>query len=186
MWFWGRWHAATSLDGITLPTFACVEGRVASIDEIVSPISGVRAAIIRWFLVARAAGVHVTDNGRPVYTPVRTGYWGDGVSVQCGAHRVSIPIDTAFTIEGAFDLQGGTPLPVGLPAAFGEMVAAIPVHQGSLLYQETFLRRGELVRLEAHFAPSPSRGGGAYRGGDADFVVRSELGPVRLIDLSVV
>lgn len=184
MSWWSRLFPARSVAGLERPTLVRLEGEIASDNALASPVSGITAALVRWVVVAERT--IDSRQGRPVhYEAVASGYFGERFEIVVENVLLEVAVSDRLRLRVPMDFEGATAIPSTLPDSVKAITAKVPVVRGALRYAESYLRRGDRVRLEAHVGPL-GHAAGAYRGaGGARLTAMAELGPVTVTDLSV-
>lgn len=175
----GRIFAKRSLDGIVEPTHVDVSATVVTDDVTVSPITFVRAAWLRWsFLEGGAAGGSGGGARSGVaLRPRVSGVLGPTQSLRIGSHTIEVDAE-ATVLDLGQDPGEGVPLTTTVPEPLRSALAAT-TFAGEIYYSETYVLRGDVLRLRAVVVPVA--GGGGYRAQQrVDFAVRPDLGKVRL------
>ena len=140
-----------------------IHARMASPNAVESPMTGMRAAVIRW---AFFTGIQRGSDGRSPgpamrYEPVASGLLGHELLLE--SPRGAIAVDLA-RVALRFDSRGdgGTPVYGSIPPVFRGVLAEKPLGRGMLYYREQFLHHGDPVAITARLVPVPD--GGPFRG----------------------
>jgi hypothetical protein len=174
----------TNLRFISGPTRVSIRGRLASPNETVSPMTGLRAALIELTAGARAMEYDATqDREIEVFRPLGTLVLGSpSVLVETAGGLVEIPtagLRLAFAnVQNLAVTSIDRPLPTDLQAVMDR------IDRGVASYRELSISQGDAVRLEAVVGPRRTGPGGAGAS-DAAWEARPDLGPVVLHDESV-
>jgi hypothetical protein len=164
------------LERVVEPTPVILDGVIETEDETISPMSGVRAAVVRWtFFESLAMG---GLRNRSVVRPVASGMLGPpgrGLLVKVAPHILEIPIH-GLDLRVPGNPNEGHPVGAQLPEMFAEALAAAGAIRGALLYRETYLQHGDAVRVQA-VVSVPCRGEGSpYRAASRiDFVAHGRV-----------
>jgi hypothetical protein len=178
-WF-ERLFPKKTLAGVRAPTAVRVEARVASPNRIVSPISGLAAAVIGWRFYAH----FMEQTGRNEverYALLWNGGRGEDLVLETPEGTVLVPAEGRLlqpAVEGR-----GVSLDVPLPPEAAHLMRE--PNRGAIFYDELLLRTGDRVRLRATVAPSAKDSGSAYRASGerrCDFEALPRLGPVVVED----
>jgi len=173
----------------TSPGKITLSGTIASRNEIVSPLTDLRANAFVWQFSARTHELGpLRRNQFPqqleTFSPCGTRQWGGPMVLQVeGGLRVRVPWRALeLSVHG---MQGeGMPLECPLPGEIAPVTG-----KGVLFFSEIPFVEGDEVTLEGWIERPPSEDPYRAEGGDtaADFVVRPDLGAVtltqRLVDM---
>ncbi len=162
-----------------------LRARVVSPSSVVSPWSGLRAALVRWsfFAVRRSnTGSHAAYMRASTRLLASGSLGADLMLCTDEGVRVSVPLERArFAFASRFD--PGEPVLRPIPALFRETVAAHPTGNRTLHYREQILQHGDEVVLEATLVPSRSGRGGPFRATpDSAWAIDANASPVTVWD----
>jgi hypothetical protein len=181
-----RWlFPPTSLDGIDAPTRVKVEGIATGEDASESLVTGRRGVVLEYRFWDRS---EITNRrGRTKYDDRRLAFGriGDSLLLDVAGTLLLVPITRDIDIEFAGHWDPGM-LPALLPDAIVEAHPAVDRFTEELRYDEKALHTGQRVRVTAHVEPVQKAAESVYRGGRGapwDFVVRPDLGRVRVKEL---
>jgi hypothetical protein len=175
------------LRGLTEPTRVKVFARVASPNDVVSPMSGLYAAAFSWKLSARMPrgpgwyGGAASD--QEIYELVGRGVFGAELALNVedpehdGAITLAVPLSRAHMLLRGWHAPGA-PLDHPLPEELAHSVKLSP--SGLLYFLELPLMHGERVRLEATAGPLDAGAArGPYRSTNkTEYRVFADLGPI--------
>lgn len=174
----GRLSAAL---GARDPVKVSVLTTVVSPDTIMSPISGVRAAVIDIEILERipASSNDSRESDTDVYELLGTFVFGDLVTLRDeGGDEISIVVGRA-RIDPQLPRHGGHPLSRVPPEVVPLLARASG--RGVVCYRELTLEDGDKVRLKATIEPSHTVVSSGYRSGTkSSYVARDDLAPVVL------
>ncbi|MBX3271139.1 MAG: hypothetical protein KF729_12810 [Sandaracinaceae bacterium] len=153
---------ARDVASIAGPTRVELEARITSADAVVSPVTGVAGALIRWSLLEE----RTTHGGRgggvdTRYTVLAVGLYGEpSVELTVDGHAVVVPLERA-RLALVEDREDGQFLST-IPPALAEAARGVSP-RGPLAYREAVLRAGGRVRLLATLDWTPAPGAPSYR-----------------------
>jgi hypothetical protein len=171
MWPFGP---KTSLEGVEGPTRLRLACRVASPNDVASPLTSQRVALVSVVVVERRSAVQGGESSQSAewLEPVGTILFADRLrlAVEDSDVVLDVPLEAA---EFRFaDTRSAFPLEA-VPPALREIVARAP-GRGLLCFREDALLQGDRVELEATVRPAAR--GGAYRSAAGTFEIAE--GPV--------
>jgi hypothetical protein len=161
---------ATSLEAFPSPTAVYVHALVASPDELPSPVTSARGALIQWYLLGHA-------EREPFDEHIADGLVGESLRLDCRGRTVVVPTRYLHLYFAAANADAHLLLEP-LPAALAELVdsprALARLMRGELHYREHVLRQGTPVRLRATVVTRGRQG--VYRSpADDELLVVDEL-----------
>ncbi|MCB9592990.1 MAG: hypothetical protein H6719_09685 [Sandaracinaceae bacterium] len=157
--FHPRARDIAAVDGPTRVELAC---RVASPDVVVSSVTGMEAALVRWSLLEERT-VHPDRGGGAErgYRVLERGLYGDGaVLVAFAGQAIEVPLETARLVL-VEDPEDGDLL-LAVPPALRPAVARAATNR-ALAYRESYLRQGAFVTLVATIERVRGDGAPGYR-----------------------
>jgi hypothetical protein len=193
----GKWLRSTSLKQIQGPTPVALEASVVSPNEVVSPMTGLRVAALKWSFFVRSAREEFDErpedhplvrvfkslidprndsaSADDIYTPVGDGRLGDLLMLEADGKLIQIELKNAeLRFPGA--REQGTLVDGSLPPAFAHLLKHPALRRGPLVYRELALSHGDPVILIATVERSARDGVGPYRSTtQADFSARGDL-----------
>jgi hypothetical protein len=169
----------TSLDAILVPTSVYVTGWVASPNEVESPVTSARAALIKWYVFGRGTA-------RGFDEAIATGVLGEAVLLTSENRIVRVPTRHLQVYVAAANAEAHLiiePLPRALAHLLGNEQVVERIRLGELHYREHLLQKGDRVRLRAVVAPHVQRGPYRTTADDQLMVVDEMEHPVLSIDV---
>lgn len=146
------------------PSAVSFEGTVVGEDAVVSPISGVRAAVVRVTLLSRRPVGKHPETGDPFglgggggpETFTRIGdVWLGATLVLVDGQGNEIVVETAGLAVRTATTARAIELGAARPAELAEVLASAP--EGRVFYRELFIGSGSRVKLKATVAPIAAR-----------------------------
>lgn len=177
---------ARDLRVVSAATRVELECRVASPDVVVSPVSGTRAALVRWNLLEQRTFSGGKGGGSHTrYRVLARGlYESASVLLAHRGERVEVPLAQATLV--LYDDPEDGELLNAIPPALEAVVRELRV-TGPIAYREEHLRSGSRVQLTATVERLRTPGAGGYRAAaeagpelralpDERLVLREQLG----------
>jgi hypothetical protein len=179
-------HKTTRLTDASGQVAVVLRGRIASSNTLVSPLSGMRAAMFHLTVVTRRA-VNESDNQRGAIQMHEVGsvILGQEVELVADADGTRVRVRAAGLVVRPYgSLSTALMLEHAAPPELAHLVASAQSSEGVVCVRETSLSHDDPVLLKGHVAQEGAVVSAGYRS-DAGvvWVTRPEAGPVTLDEI---
>jgi hypothetical protein len=168
-----------------------LRGKLASPNQVASPVSPLHAVLLRYELHLRRAvrewdRSHAGDITEMQELAHQSRiFCGDDVLVEIEGTLVQVPTESLHVVFAGASRQA-EPLLGATSPELAELVAKVGASaEGEVCYREDFLLEGDPVELHAWIRPARSATGGPYRGEGAAYVVCKPGPVIRELEASI-